>query len=144
MRLSLKAFALSLSVSLIAACSSSQTGAVAESVTINLDGAAVVAQGSFSGRNDHVVTGTVQVVEVGDRAYLRLGDGFTLDGAPDPKVGFGTSGAYDEASTVSALRQNAGAQDYALPEGFQLGSLNEAYIWCEDFSVALGVAELRK
>lgn len=143
MRLSLKTLALSLSVSLIAACNSSETDAVAEPVAINLDGAAVVAQGSFSGRNDHVVTGTVQIVELGDRVYLRLGDGFTLDGAPDPKVGFGTSGSYDEASTVSALRQNAGAQDYALPEGFELGSLNEAYIWCDDFSVALGVAGLR-
>ena len=103
-----------------------------------------VAEGSFSGMNDHVVTGSVKIVELNGRSFLRLEDSFTLDGAPDPKVGFGASGKYNQASTVSPLREHKGAQDYALPANFSLDGLNEAYIWCDQFSVGLGVAKLRR
>ena len=149
MRLSINSLILALIVSAIAACapsSSAQEGEASPQAKItmrSLEGASVIAQGSFSGENDHVVTGTVQIVELEGQTYLRLDDTFTLDGAPDPKVGFGRSGKYDTATTISPLRNHSGAQDYPLPAGFQLGSLNEAYIWCEQFSVSLGVAKLQ-
>lgn len=145
MRHSLHALLVALTVSFVAACSPSSSGAEQADPAVevgNLDGATVVASGSFSGRNDHVVTGALEVLELDGRMYVRLASDFTLDGAPDPKIGFGRSGEYDESTTFTPLKSHSGSQDYALPEGFQLGTLNEAYIWCEKFSVALGVAAL--
>ena len=136
---------LALGVSISASCAyDSQAAEAAAPPTVDLESAVVVARGSFSGMNDHVVTGTVQIVELGGQSFLRLQDSFTLDGAPDPKVGFGTSGTYDQASTVSPLRATTGAQDYVLPASFSLDTLNEAYIWCDQFSVGLGVARLTR
>lgn len=110
--------------------------------TVQIDGGTVLASGTFDGRNDHVVTGTVEVFEVDGDAFVRLLGDFSLDGAPDPKVGFGKGGQYVVASTVAPLASKTGGQTYALPAGFELTNYNEAYIWCEDFSVALGVASL--
>ncbi len=146
MRHSLIALVLALTVSLIAACtpasSEAETGNTA-GAPMALDGATIVASGAFSGRNDHVVTGALEVLELDGRMYVRLASDFSLDGAPDPKIGFGRSGEYDESTTFTPLTSHSGSQDYALPEGFELGTLNEAYIWCEKFSVALGVAGLK-
>lgn len=105
--------------------------------------ARVVASGTFDGRNDHVVSGTVEVVESGGKMFVRLGSDFSLDGAPDPKIGFGRGGEYDTSTTFTELGPHTGASSYALPDGFALGDLGEAYIWCDQFSVALGVAELK-
>ena len=105
---------------------------------------AVLASGEFSGRNDHVVTGRVELIELEGAHYLRLDPGFTLDGAPDPKIGFGRSGNYDTSTTFTELASNAGEQTYRLPADFELGSLNEATIWCDQFSVALGTAGLQR
>jgi hypothetical protein len=145
MRLSITPLLLALTATLIAACSapSPSIDTAAAAPAANLQNAVVVAEGSFTGMNDHVVTGNVQIVEWNGKSFLRLEDSFSLDGAPDPKVGFGTSGEYNQASTVSPLRQHSGAQDYELPANFTLEHFNQAYIWCDQFSVGLGVANLR-
>ncbi len=150
MRLPFSTTLLALTITLVAACTPSTSteveaaNALATEVTAEaLNGAKVLAEGTFSGRNDHVVTGRVQIVDHGGEAFLRLDKAFTLDGAPDPKIGFGRTGSYDTSTTFTPLAAMTGAQDYALPAGFQLGSLDEAYIWCEEFSVALGVAEFK-
>lgn len=41
---------------------------------------------------------------------VRLLDEFSFDGAPDPRVGFGSGGAFAEGSDFEPLRDNAGAQ----------------------------------
>lgn len=147
MRLHSLSLVLALTLSLLAACSGTSSEASApDAGSANMaapEGAKSVVSGTFSGRNDHVVTGGVQVLEMDGRMYVRLDEAFSLDNAPDPKIGFGRSGAYDEATTFTPLQKMTGTQDYALPEGFELGTLNEAYIWCEKFSVALGVAGLK-
>ncbi len=101
-----------------------------------------VAFGRFEGRSDHVTTGGVSIVRQGDRYALILAGNFSLDGAPDPVVGFGKGGEYDAASQVAALESNTGRQRYLLPEDFDPTEYDEAYIWCEQFSVPLGVASL--
>ena len=99
----------------------------------------VVAKGSFVGASDHVTTGAVHVTD----GSVDLQDDFSLDGAPDPKVGFGKDGVYDPATTLSALESNTGAQSFAVPDGVDPSAYNEVYIWCEKFSVPLGVAKLQ-
>ncbi|MBX2867588.1 MAG: DM13 domain-containing protein [Acidiferrobacterales bacterium] len=100
-------------------------------------------QGSFVGASDHVTTGTVSVIKENNEYFVVLGPDFSLDGAPDPKVGFGTSGNYDIQSQLGHLNSNTGEQKYKIPADLNIESYNEIYIWCEKFSVPLGVAKIR-
>jgi len=108
---------------------------------VNADGA--IRSGSFSGLNNHITEGMVKVVVKGDMAVIELGADFSFDGAPDPKVALGKNGQYDPATLIEPLRSNSGAQTYQVPASINVGDYNEVYIWCEKFSVGLGVAAIQ-
>jgi hypothetical protein len=71
-----------------------------------------------------------------------LSDDFSLDGAPDPKLGFGSDGSSDDATTFAVLEKLNGTQTYVLPASIDPSLYNEFYVWCERFSVPLGIAKL--
>ena len=71
-----------------------------------------------------------------------LGDDFSLDGAPDPRVGLGKDGFYNGNTDSGVLGNLTGAQSFVVPAGINVSEFNEVYIWCEKFSVPLGVAKL--
>jgi hypothetical protein len=99
-------------------------------------------QGTFKGLNNHTNTGTATLVKVDDGYVIELGADFVFDGAPDPKVAFGKDGQYDPSTLIEALRSNTGAQSYVVPKNINVEDFNEIYIWCEKFSVGLGVASI--
>jgi len=102
-----------------------------------------VATGTFTGASDHITTGAVDVIQNADGSHtIVLGDDFSLDGAPDPRVGLGKDGKYDGATDAGVLGNLTGAQSFVVPAGVDVSSYNEVYIWCEKFSVPLGVAKL--
>ena len=103
---------------------------------------APVAAGTFSGRSDHITTGQATITGTPGNYTLTLGADFTLDGAPDPIVGFGANGVYNAATKVGPLKAITGEQSYSLPANFDPANVEEVYIWCEKFSVPLGVASL--
>ena len=103
----------------------------------------VLASGTFQGTNGHITNGTVSVVKSRNGVVVVLGSDFSFDGAPDPKVGFGRNNQYDLSSQLAPLRKNTGKQSYAVPAGLDVSGYNEVYIWCEQFSVSLGVAKIR-
>ncbi|MEP4198930.1 MAG: DM13 domain-containing protein [Aliishimia sp.] len=99
--------------------------------------------GSFTGASDHITTGGVTVVKTsGGGAVVILDSDFSLDGAPDPRVGFGKDGAYVDGTDVGLLSSNTGLQVFIVPDSVNLDDLNEVYIWCLKFGVPLGVAAL--
>ena len=100
------------------------------------------ASGSFKGRSKHITSGDVSIVKTEAGYDLVLGDNFFLDGAPDPVIGFGNSDNYDAATTFTKLKKKTGHQTYSLPEGFTLSNYSQVFVWCEKFSVPLGVATL--
>ncbi len=100
----------------------------------------VVVSAQFSGRSDHITTGTATITGVRGGYVLILGDDFSLDGAPDPVVGFGQNGQYNPATKVGSLTNITGRQTYLLPADFEPAASREVYIWCEQFDVPLGVA----
>jgi hypothetical protein len=103
----------------------------------------VAATGSFTGASDHITTGGVSVIKTSDGgAVVILDSNFSLDGAPDPKVGFGIDGKYVAASDLGELTNKDGLQAYVVPASVKVDDFNEVYIWCEQFAVPLGVAAL--
>ncbi|MEL6887345.1 MAG: DM13 domain-containing protein [Pseudomonadota bacterium] len=102
-----------------------------------------LSSGTFTGASDHITTGTVDVVANADGSHtIILGDDFSLDGAPDPRVGLGKDGFYDGNTDAGVLGNLTGAQSFTVPAGVDVSQYNEVYIWCEKFSVPLGVATL--
>lgn len=99
--------------------------------------------GQFSGLSDHETTGTVTVMKTDDGYIIKLEEDFRFDGAPDPKVALGNDGKYDPATLIQLLKSNSGAQTYAVPDSIDTAAYNEVYIWCEKYSVGLGVAPIK-
>lgn len=128
----------------VAACARAGAGglavAAAAAPIVSAD-ATVTARGSFVGKSNHVTTGHARILRSGGQWVIELEDDFVFDGAPDPKVALG-KGGFDPATLHGPLRSNSGRQAYALKPGLDIGDYTEVWIWCEQFGVPLGVAEL--
>lgn len=103
--------------------------------------ATVTYTGTFTGKSDHVTKGGVQIVTVDGKRLLVLAEDFSLDGAPDPKIGFGKDG-YVKGTLFTKLGNLNGKQTYEIPTNVNLADFNEVWVWCEKFDVPLGVAKL--
>lgn len=103
----------------------------------------VVTSGTFEGRSDHVTTGGVSIIKTASGYVAVLENDFSLDGAPDPTLGFGNNGSYDTKTTFTKLESINGLQVYAIPANVDVSAFNEFYVWCAEFSVPLGVAALK-
>lgn len=102
------------------------------------------ASGTFTGASDHITTGGVTIVKTANGgAVVILDTDFSLDGAPDPRVGFGKDGEYVAATDLGKLANLTGLQVYAVPASVNVDDFNEVYIWCRKFAVPLGVAALK-
>jgi hypothetical protein len=101
------------------------------------------ATGTFKGLKGHVTTGTASIIRSGKSWAVSLGSDFTFDGAPDPQIAFGNKGHYTKGTNFAKLRENKGAQVYVIPANLNVGDYLEVYIWCEKFTVPLGVAKLK-
>lgn len=106
-------------------------------------GSSVAKSGHFEGRSDHITTGGVSIVKTSSGYLVLLEGDFSLDGAPDPTIGFGNGGDYDKSSEFTQLANIAGQQAYAIPASVDPSKFSEIYIWCAKFSVPLGVASLK-
>ncbi|MEM9282996.1 MAG: DM13 domain-containing protein [Verrucomicrobiota bacterium] len=102
----------------------------------------IVSAGSFAGHSDHETSGAGSIIRDKDGKYfVVLGDDFSLDGAPDPRVGLGKDG-YQASTDLGKLQRKNGKQVYAIPASIDPNEFNEIWIWCKRFSVGLGVAKL--
>ncbi len=99
------------------------------------------AVGTFVGLSDHATSGHASVFLSNGQWYISLANDFAFDGAPDPKIAFGSNGFRQEA-ILAPLQSNNGASVYAVPAHLDVGDYNEIWLWCEKFAVPLGVAKL--
>ena len=101
----------------------------------------VTARGSFVGKSKHITTGHGSIGRVGKKWVVILENDFVFDGAPDPHVALGKDG-YDKNASLALLSSNEGQQVYEIPASLNVANFNEIWIWCDKFSVPLGVAKL--
>ena len=117
-------------------------GLVLSAGTVSVQAAETVRSGIFSGLSDHSTQGTASIVKTADGYAIVLGDDFVFDGAPDPKVALGKNGKFDASTLLAPLQSDSGTQTFAIPASIDVADFNEIYIWCEKYSVGLGVAPL--
>ncbi len=109
--------------------------------TIGLAQAETIASGTFTGAKGHQSAGAVEILKKDGQTIVRFASDFSLDGAPDPKIGFGKNG-YVDGTIISKLEKLSGAQDYVVPASVDVSRFTEVWLWCEKFGVPLGVAKL--
>ena len=102
----------------------------------------VLASGEFRGKSGHAASGGVSVVKTATGVVVVLAPDFKFDGAPDPYLGFGKNG-YVKSTQFSILESNSGKQTYEIPSTIDPADYTEIWVWCEKFSVPLGVATLK-
>ncbi len=102
----------------------------------------VLASGEFRGKSGHAASGGVSVVKTSKGTVVVLEPDFKFDGAPDPKLGFGKNG-YVKSTQFSELKSNSGKQTYDIPAAIDPADYTEVWVWCEQYSVPLGVATLK-
>ncbi len=101
----------------------------------------VLASGKFQGQSGHATSGGVSLVKTAKGTLVVLEPDFKFDGAPDPKLGFGKNG-YVKSTQFSKLKSNSGKQTYEIPSTIDPADYTEVWVWCERYSVPLGVATL--
>ncbi len=127
----------------LAACAGQPTATpTSTAAPVHLVQGQETATGTFVGLSNHETSGHGSVFWDGGNWVISLASDFAFDGAPDPVVGFGNNGQYDTGSTIGPLTADTGASVYIVPASVDVGQYNQIYIWCEEFAVPLGAADL--
>lgn len=108
--------------------------ALALAVLMLGESAMTAGAGPMSGANGHKASGSATI----KAGQVELGEDFWFDGGPDVYVAI-RSGS--EMQLLGKLRQNTGAQSYALPSG--VSGSDEILLWCKKYNVTLGKASAR-
>ncbi|WP_042685629.1 DM13 domain-containing protein [Candidatus Nitrosotenuis chungbukensis] len=102
-----------------------------------------LALGIFVGVGDgiHNAEGTAKVLSIDDAQFLRLED-FKATNGPDLHVYLATDDKATNYVDLGSLKANVGNQNYRIPEGTDLSKYDTALVWCKQFSVLFGHANL--
>ena len=101
--------------------------------------------GSFIGAGDgfHNAEGLAKVIQIeGGRIILRL-ENFKSTNGPNVHLYLAADKAASNFIDLGRLKANNGNQNYNIPAGTDLNKYNMALIWCKDFSVLFGSAQLK-
>jgi hypothetical protein len=101
-------------------------------------------EGSFAGAGDgiHNAEGIVKVVYLeGGSDVLRLEE-LKVTNGPDLYVYLAADKQASDFVDLGRLKANNGNQNYDIPEGTDLSKYDTVLVWCKQFSVLFGSAEL--
>ena len=110
----------------------------------------VLARGSFVNvEQGHPTSGAVRIVTENEQRYLEFEQGFKTTNGPDVKVILHRDSIVplnvneQDYITLAPIQSLSGAQRYALPADLNLEQFQSVAIWCEQFNVTFGYANLR-
>ncbi|MBI2013626.1 MAG: DM13 domain-containing protein [Candidatus Colwellbacteria bacterium] len=99
--------------------------------------------GTFVGADDfHKGEGTVSLIKLGDKYFVRFEDDFKVTNGPDLFVYFGRDGEYIKDTNLGVLKGNIGSQNYEVSAEINPNDYNEVWVWCRAFSVPFAKAVL--
>jgi hypothetical protein len=104
--------------------------------------ATVLVKGNFSGANNYTVTGMVEVVNDNNQKRLVFKN-FNSSSGPDLRVYLATSTGASTIISLGNLKSTNGQQVYDISGMPDFAQYKFALIWCQQFSVLFGSAELK-
>ena len=101
--------------------------------------------GSFIGAGDgfHNAEGLAKVIPLGDGSSILRLENFKSTNGPNVHLYLATDKAASNFIDLGKLKANNGNQNYNIPIGTDLSKYDMALIWCKDFSVLFGSAQLK-
>ncbi len=105
------------------------------SVTENLQKDEVI------GTAGHPASGTVRVVEVDGKKYLRYENFKTING-PDLYIYLAKDLTAKEYVSLGEVKATEGSVNYEIPEGTRLAEYPYAMVWCQQFGVLFNSAKI--
>jgi len=113
--------------------------------TVHATGAKSSLSGNFTGAGDgiHNAAGTAKVVTLGDGSKVLRLENFRSTNGPNVHVYLSTDKGASDYVDLGKIKANNGNQNYNIPNGTDLNKDKIVLIWCKDFSVLFGSAELR-
>ena len=105
------------------------------------NGVTLLKQGIVTGVG-HTVSGTVKVYDDAGKKVVVL-DPFSSQNGPDLKVYLSTDQNATLYINLGALKSTSGKQSYDVTGTPDLDQYKYVLIWCQDFSVLFGKAELQ-
>jgi hypothetical protein len=115
-------------------------------ITTTTAAPAATRTGSFIGAGDgfHNAEGLAKVIPLdgSGHAILRL-ENFKSTNGPNVHLYLATEKSASNFIDLGRLKANNGNQNYNIPVGTDLAKYNMALIWCKDFSVLFGSAQLK-
>jgi Electron transfer DM13 len=104
-------------------------------------GAMLIKEGTLMGVG-HSVSGNVKVYDSGGQLTVVL-DPFSSQNGPDLKVYLSKDEKAIEYMNLGALKSTTGKQSYAVSGMPNLDQYKFVMVWCQEFSVLFGIAELK-
>ncbi len=104
--------------------------------------AVLLASGNFSGNMSYSVSGTAEFVNDNGKKKLVL-KGFSSSSGPDLKVYIATTKQATTFINLGNLKSTNGQQVYDISGMPDFAQYKFALIWCQQFSVLFGSAELK-
>jgi Electron transfer DM13 len=104
--------------------------------------AVVLVKGNFSGNMSYTVNGTAEIVNNVNQKQLVL-KGFSSNSGPDLKVYIATSREAGTFINLGPLKSTNGQQVYDISGMPDFNQYKFVLIWCQQFSVLFGSAELK-
>ncbi len=100
--------------------------------------------GMFVGVGDgiHDAQGTAKILQLDDGSKILRFEDFRSTNGPDLYVYLATDKSASDFVSLGPLKANIGNQNYQIPEGTDLSKYDTALVWCKQFSVLFGSAEL--
>lgn len=100
---------------------------------------------SFIGAGDgfHNAEGLVKVIQLRDGSSILRLENFKSTNGPNVHLYLAIDKAASNFIDLGRLKANNGNQNYNIPAGTDLNKYNRALIWCKDFSVLFGSAQLK-
>jgi hypothetical protein len=104
----------------------------------------IIRTGSFVGAGDgfHNAGGLAKVIQLGDGISILRLENFKSTNGPNVHLYLATDKAASNFIDLGRLKANNGNQNYNIPIGTDLNKYDMALIWCKDFSVLFGTAQL--
>jgi hypothetical protein len=101
--------------------------------------------GSFIGAGDgfHNAEGLARVIQLGDKSKIPSLENFKSTNGPNVHLYLATDKTASNFKDLGRLKANNGNQNYNIPSGTDLTKYNMVLIWCKDFSVLFGSAQLK-
>jgi hypothetical protein len=101
--------------------------------------------GSFIGAGDgfHNSEGLARAIPLGDGSTILRLENFKSTNGPNVHLYLATDKAATNFIDLGRLKADNGSQNYNIPHGTNLAKYNMVLIWCKDFSVLFGSAQLK-